>query len=213
MFDALCNWLLDNYPILFFSAVIIAIAIIIIRKYYKFKYSEFNPLRKDVDIILTDNSNINKNIENINTNITTIKACILMVAKDKTAVKVLLQTNSPYSLSPFGEEILKTSGAKKAVDDNLSLLISDIEKEKPLTALDVENKSSEILLKNSNTDIFKEIKDFIFNNPKYKSIDLNLAEIDLDLSIFITIMGIYLRDKYLSAHPEITFDSGSGSGK
>jgi hypothetical protein len=106
----------------------------------------------------------------------------------------IFKVSSPINLTPLGEEILNDITGKSYIDNNEQDLIFKIKNLNPKSELDVETFSKQILFDEFDTDKFIPIKNFIYNNSIYKSIQLNQATI-------ITVMGIYLRDKYLKKYP------------
>jgi len=116
------------------------------------------------------------------------------------AAGIFMMNQSPTRLSVVGIKLLKESGGMKLIDENIDLFISSLKSTLPKTALDVENNSFEVLFKNSDTEMFREVKDFIYNNPVYEGTQINLTSI-------VKISSIYLRDKYFEKHPDILEES------
>ncbi|MBM3405602.1 MAG: hypothetical protein FJY10_12035 [Bacteroidetes bacterium] len=125
-----------------------------------------------------------------------------LISKYADAANIFITSNSPASLTDKGKLLLEKSSGKKLIDDNIDFFISELYKTNPLTALDVENNAFEVIFKNTDKEIFKEVKDYIFNNPVFEGNQLNLSTI-------VKILSIYLRDKYFEKYPEILEQSES----
>lgn len=112
----------------------------------------------------------------------------------------LFQSHSPIQLTPLGERLLIESGGKSFVDENMGMLFSKLSRESLKSPLDVENASTAAILLSTDSDEFTKVKDFIYNNPVYKAEGSN--PVPIEISTMANLMGIYLRDKFLTAHPE-----------
>ncbi|MCB0696822.1 MAG: hypothetical protein KDC07_05625, partial [Chitinophagaceae bacterium] len=80
----------------------------------------------------------------------------------------LFTVNSPLTLSPAGKDLLLKSRSKKYVDDNLDMLIEHMNELGIKSALDSQRLARYIIIEHMPDENFKPIKDYIFNNPKYK---------------------------------------------
>jgi hypothetical protein len=107
---------------------------------------------------------------------------------------------SPLQLSPLGEAILKDTGGDRYIDDNLSALLSRIEEKKYKSPLDVQNYTYMLLVEKSRDDGFVPIKDFVFQNPRYR---FNNKTIDLDLDIVWQVMSLYLRNRFFEERTDL----------
>lgn len=105
---------------------------------------------------------------------------------------------SPLKLSESGKILLKKSTVDKIVGENIEDLILKIEELKLSTAYDVQDKSflvlAEFVLRTSNLE--KEIKDFVFNNPVVEKRNIGFRDV-------IYVGSLLLRDEYLKRHPEL----------
>ena len=155
----------------------------------------------------------NKNIEDLCNSSTQIKSSIIDIKDSIVDLKIsntrivnglitvgcnpdILRATSPHNLTVLGEEILNDIGGKIYIDANEQDLISKIKNLNPKSELDVEDFSKQVLFDEFDSDNFIPIKNFIYNNPLYKNVPLNQATI-------ITILGIYLRNKYFLTYPTI----------
>lgn len=110
-----------------------------------------------------------------------------------------VQENSPLMNTPLGLQLLEASGGKKIVDDHYSEYESQINQRSCPTAYDVQIVSSEIIAEAQDLEYMKPVKDFVYTNPKYNNIPLELDDAQ-------RVMVVYLRDKYLDNHPQIKPD-------
>ena len=102
-----------------------------------------------------------------------------------------MENNGKRELSELGESLFEESGCKLVLQKMGSLFINKMEERKPLTALDVETEAHNLVFILSKGMTFSPVKDFIYNNPVFKGIDI-------DLNIIYHIMGIKLRNLYLT---------------
>lgn len=98
-------------------------------------------------------------------------------------------SHSPVELTDLAKEILEKSGAKEFVDCSLELLRKKIDEKNPQGSLDIQNAATLVIFDLVDAENFKNVKKFIYENPKYKEYDLNVP-------IIINIAALYLRDKY-----------------
>ena len=105
----------------------------------------------------------------------------------------LIVSMSPLQIPPAGFVVVEQSGLKKIMDnpDCHKVILKQIEDMQPATKLDVEQKSIvlfETIMLNS---FMNPVKTYLYENPPMREIMPVLA-------------GLYIRDFYLKAHPEIT---------
>ena len=91
----------------------------------------------------------------------------------------------------------KKSGGKNFVDNSLDFLVSKIDERNPKSNLDIQQLAVSVILDLVDTEALSKIKDFVYQNPKYRSKDISMPTI-------INIVALYLRDKYFELHPELT---------
>jgi hypothetical protein len=108
----------------------------------------------------------------------------------------LFEHNSPIQLTVKGIEVLERSGGKKYLDNNINSLIIEIEEQKYDSAFDVQNFSSIVLFQRAETEDFKLIKNWVYNNPVYKEVNITLVSV-------INVMAVHLRNVYLEKHPDL----------
>jgi hypothetical protein len=176
---------------------------------FVFKYAFFNPL-KDDSIRHRDNFDSEKNattqkrsdcdvkftrlektpdlLSRINDSVLVIK--LFLMSKHEDAVDALSVSHSPISLNEAGERLYTISGAKEILESNIEKYIKKIEALNLKTALDVEEQSLLILYGCSGDDEFTPLKNYVFNNPVFEKLSLNMASICF-------VMSIPLRDEFL----------------
>lgn len=203
MFSNLWEWLFDHYPWVLITLAIVIVAVIICYKIVKFYYTKFKKVEDICDKVETLPDIVNRNTENIEkqvipklnsiSNSLSIITSILFKKGivDKTE---LFKTVSPVNLTDIGMEVLELIGGRQYVESNSERLIEQMKEQNYKSALDVQNQANLLILEQAGSDDFVPIKDFIYQNPQYKTIAL-------DMSTVVTVMGIYLRDKYFEKYP------------
>lgn len=201
----LLKWCFEHWPSLTAVVILIGIAIVITykltTKYHhwtsKITTSENECLKIDGHIVprLTT---IDTSIINLGSSFDSL--LVYLKSKDVTLDPRLIKAFSPIQLTEIGHAILEKSGGKTYVENNLGSLITDMEAQKFKSALDVQNYATIFFIKNFNSDDLITIRNYIYQNPTYKTAD---GEIQINISVINQIMGIYLRDKYFEKHPEL----------
>lgn len=161
-------------------------------------YHRFTVTENDCKTLTTKIDLVQKSVDNVNKSL--LGLVIYLKSKDKTLDTSLFQCNSPIQLTPLGELLLTESGGKKFVNNNLKTLFEKLDASNLKSPLDVENASTAAILMSAEMDEFTSVKDFIYNNPLYRR--EGYEPVPIEISTLANIMGIYLRDKYLDAHPD-----------
>ena len=104
---------------------------------------------------------------------------------------------SPIQLTEFSREVIEKSGGRIFVDLHIDALGKKIEKKGPKGLYDIQDFAYSVIYDFVDTEAFNKIKDFIYHNPVYRHWDMNI-------SLIIQAMAVYLRDKYLEKNPEFT---------
>lgn len=179
-----------NYLIAIFSGT--GFAIISAWGYLFYKTGKYQNIVDEMKITLNNHSNkfnlindkfdklfdtINNKIERIAVKVSALEAGI---ERDR-IYNGLIQKKSPFTITELGYKALTESGALKFIDNNKSILVSQVEAKNPKSSYDVQEFSKEVLSKYTNSDEFIDIKEYIYE----KGIDLE--------SILMT-MTVYLRD-------------------
>lgn len=209
--DIAWDWCTTHQPkiavLLLFSFALIYITYRVIKVWNKLdnvekignanKLSIESEVKPDLDAIIKSVAGIEKSITAL---------VVYLKTKDNSIDSNFFVARSPIQLTEIGLDILDRMNGKEYIDTYENKLISSLENLKPKTALDVENNADVLLLTLSSEDEFNKIKNYIYNNPVYKNKgvdELNDVEINLDLKLAISIMSVYLRNKYLAVHPEL----------
>jgi hypothetical protein len=103
-----------------------------------------------------------------------------------------LQAYSPLQLTEDGEKLIKEVKLDKAFEENTDDFLNCIESEQPKLKYDVEIAAIKSISMLYDNEYMNPVKVFLYNNPN-RSIE-NVAP----------TLGVYIRDKYLEMHPEIT---------
>jgi hypothetical protein len=107
-----------------------------------------------------------------------------------------VQSFSPVSLTIIGTDLLEKSGAKTVVDGKYDEWADILDKSDLKTAYDVQERASGIIAENESDPTMTTIKDFVYKNPKFNDMPLELSDVQ-------RVMVIYFRDTYLERHPQI----------
>lgn len=202
MFEIAFKWVAENYPLLFIIAILIFSAVWITSKakdfYHRLEGAE-TECEKIEGKITPSLLAIDKSINGLDKSAHAL-ITFLTTKHPDLKLDLLIKTNSPVQLTDLGSEILLAIGGKKYIDENTIYLINELSKESIKSALDVENYARIVLIREYSKDSFTPIKNYIYQNPEYKSGDKSYP---LDLATISNLMGIYLRDKYFEVHPEL----------
>ena len=199
--DAIIEYLLSNWPTV---AVIIIVAFAgweMSRKFTKWEYRhdrKHDELEKGVVNIEGKQQKYEQNIEKILRRIDTLER--FLIKNGGADYNEFTQMNSPRQLNPKGRRLYKESGAEsfflEKKDALLRMLTSEMDKIKVKTALDAEMLAIRICYDVSVNEDFKPIKDYIYTHPMFEGTSISVDTIAL-------LMGLELRNLYLSLHPEI----------
>jgi hypothetical protein len=102
-----------------------------------------------------------------------------------------LRAFSPLQLTDKGIEIINAVEFNKIFNENKPDFINFINSENPKTRYDTELSSIKSIVSLFDKEYFYPVKKYLYENP------------GLDERSMRTILGVYVRDKYLEAHPEI----------
>lgn len=103
-----------------------------------------------------------------------------------------LQAYSPLNLTPKGEKLIKSLGFDKIFNEHQDDFCNLIHEERPKLKYDVEKAAIKSISTLYDKDYMNFLKVYFYNNP-----GRNLKNV-------APTFGIYVRDKYLQKHPEIT---------
>ncbi len=164
----------------------------------QFYFVRFRDLEKKSDGISGITERIDDKIEPtlVKINLALDRISRYIITKDSLDPS-FFNTGSPVELNTLAKDILKKSGGKNFVDNSLDFLVSKIDERNPKSNLDIQQLAVSVILDLVDTEALSKIKDFVYQNPKYRSKDISMPTI-------INIVALYLRDKYFELHPELT---------
>lgn len=155
----------------------------------------------DIEKKICDIDEIKKKIDDevspvlVKINSTSDRIARYIITKDSLN-PTFFSAGSPIELNTFAKEVLTESGAKNFIDNSFDFLSSKIDERNPKSALDIQQLAISVIFDLVDTEAFSKVKDFVYNNPKYK-------EQGIDMSIIINISALYFRDEYFKKHPEL----------
>ena len=205
--DAVVSWILENWPVL---GVIVVVAVIVwlISQYV----AKLEASRRKMDSLPCESHKasidklavMNTTVDAINDQVTEISKWIMR--SDGSMIDPLTRKCSPRVMTSLGKQLFELSGAAKVLDENSEFLISELEKKNPKTPYDVEDAAIGVLLGNLSHGMFDPVKNYVYYQPE--TIDLKDengkdCQIRISLNAIVRLMGIRLRDLYLSRHKEI----------
>jgi hypothetical protein len=214
MWEEVFKWFAEHYPMLMVMIVLIVVTFIVAKAYVDWGH-RVKRVEVEVGKINTRLDSIDTRLNDITTSlnklITAFNSLIAhLAAKDPTIRVSLFITRSPTELSEEGNKILVDSGGKAWVDHNEEMLMKDVETyinklHNLPTALDVQTMSPAIVKMRSNSQEFRTIKDYIYNNPFYKASADAIPDLNVPITLdsVANVIGLYLRNLYLEKHPEL----------
>ncbi len=125
---------------------------------------------------------------------------------DPKSIDSLAPKFSPRRMTKAGLSLFEMSGARKALDDGADVFLEQLHERNPQTPLDVEDEAYNVIMQNLSSPVFNEVKNFIYYQPEKITLKNDAGEdieVSISLLVLIRLMSIDLRDRYLSAHPEI----------
>ena len=134
--------------------------------------------------------NMSKTTEKIKVNVKVISDYLTGANADFNHTE--LQAYSPLKLTTKGNELIKKLGFDNVFEKHKDDFCKLIDEESPKLKYDVEKAAIRSISTLYNQDYMGFLKVFFYNNP-----DRNLKNV-------APTLGIYIRDKYLEKHPEIT---------
>lgn len=178
-----------------FSVAQITLLLLTILFYFK----SFSPLVKKVNSIKTNFDDLHNATREIQLHLKTKRGGLTpMHGLEKLN---WANSNSPFILNQRGEWLSEESGIREIINTNSASLIGALEKDGPSNGYDVELFAMKEVANyvESNLEISKKIKDFIYKNPVYETKEIGLNDIYF-------VGSMILRDLYLQKHTEIKLD-------
>ena len=196
MWNAFFQWLTDKSPLMLLI-VVVAVIVWLIAKFY---YKRFKILEERVETLPCDKHE--DTFTQIKEELLQIKT-FLMTKNPKTA-SLFSVKQSPRELNKAGKEVFAEINGEDFLQTNSEKLLNAIARKQPRTALDVEISANEVLIEFVNTDMFNDLKKWVYNSPTKKMlIDGQEKDYAFTIADVCFILSLPLRDKYLSLHPEI----------
>lgn len=115
-----------------------------------------------------------------------------LIRTDKTFSHADLKNYSPLQLSKGGQSLIHDLGFEEIFAQHKGDFFDYIDGEEPKLKYDVEAAAIKSMYVLSDADYMKPLKIFFYNNP------------ERSLQNTAPTLGVYVRDKYLAEHPEIT---------
>lgn len=103
-----------------------------------------------------------------------------------------LRSLSPYQLTKEGNAFINDVGFDDIIAAHQDKFFAYIESEMPSVKYDVETAAIQSVIFLQNEPFMKPLRIYMYNNP------------DRNLENMAATLGIYIRDKFLEVHPEIT---------
>ena len=99
---------------------------------------------------------------------------------------------SPLRITPEGMKYLEEVGFIQVFKDHPEEFLRVIDMDKPKVKYDVEQSAIKTVFALLDKDYFKPVKVYFYNNPNE------------NIRSFAKLAGVYVRDRYLEKHTEIT---------
>lgn len=100
---------------------------------------------------------------------------------------LLISPGSPLKLTELGEDLAQKIDGYNFIEKNKDFFFVLIDKNNPSSDYDVQELSKKVLTDSINHPVLNPIKEYAYENG-------------MSLDIFIGVLGIILRDKYISEH-------------
>jgi len=144
--------------------------------------------QEKVDSLKEDKDKHSKKIDTLKTDVDQLLE--FKVQTQKFIDNKLFQSNSPLTLTPLGEKLVKESGFKVIFGNVKDDLLNKLEKQNPKTKYDTQEKSRALLDGLLEYEAFKPIKTYAFNTGQ-------------DYAQILRAGSILLRNYYFKKHPEL----------
>ena len=203
MWTVILEWLGENYPVLL---IIIAISVVVwvVSRFYYTRYKKTEDTVKNMSgrIDKLPCSKHDESFTQIMEDIAVIRT--FLMTKNPNSAIVFSKKMSPRVLNKAGESLYNDISGDRFLDEHKDFLYKCIDEKLPKTALDVEIAANEVLIENLDSDIFDDLKVWVYNSPTRK---LNLNGEERDYAVTMNdvcfVLSLPLRDMYLNTHSEI----------
>lgn len=196
MWNQVWKWLIENCPLLFLCVILIVVVWFIAKFYYqRFKKTENKVAELPCAVRGEQYNQIKEDLLQIK--------MFLMAKNPKTATMFSVKM-SPRKLNEEGLKLLEEIHGNEFLAANSALFINAMQAKNPQTALDVEVSAHDVLIESLNSEIFNELKHWVYNSPT-RQININgkVEDYSVTLGDVCFVLSLPLRDKYLALHPEI----------
>lgn len=214
METAFWKFLIENWPELTIVIIVAIASGLLVRKFTKWEDKhdqrhddlDKRTMHAKCDTHETEIATIQANLKEMREDIITIKN--VLVFKYKSASDVFSLKNSPRRLNVNGEKVFNDINGKEFLSAHKDFFFSKIDETRPNAALDVENAAYFVLMDNTDNEIFKGLKDFIYKSPTYtlKGGHGEDKPYDLSLPDVCFVLSLPLRDMYLEQHKELSVE-------
>ena len=141
-------------------------------------------------------------IQNLREDVLTIQT--FLTSKFKSSDIVWGYKRSPTTLNENGLKLFEAIKGDAFLAEHKNFFLEKIAAKKPKTPYDVENKAHEVLIENTDNDIYNDLKNWLYYSPAMQITDeKGTRKYVVTLLDVCYVLGISLRDIYLSSHPEL----------
>lgn len=146
---------------------------------------------------------IKKSLEKVGTRCSKMEEYLSMmssvvISKGDVESLEMFTSKSPLFLNDIGVRVLKESPFITIFDANKDKFFATIDESKPSNKYDVEQRSLWAIISNMDESWMSPMKTYFYNHP---IIRIDAGQIDQPK--FMKAASLYIRDKYLEAHPDI----------
>lgn len=166
--------------------------------------NKVNDLRKTENIVSDQGKLLNDILHSLRRNneiLSNISRWVMKMDVDMIEELVIDETTlkySPRQLTDFGKEIFNSVNGEEFLQKNKEIFFEVIKSRKPLTAFDVEELANWALVIKSDSEIFNEIKNYLYELPTQTRVkDGKEYFYELKLNTVCRVLSIRLRDMYL----------------
>ena len=207
MWETIGNWLAVNYPGIFISLIIGGVLVFVVWKMAKFYYTRF---KKTEDAVKDMSGRMDKlpcskhdeSFAQIMEDITVIRT--FLMTKNPNSALAFSKKQSPRVLNSAGESLYNDISGNEFLNEHKDFLYRCIDDKAPKTALDVEIAANEVLIENLDSEIFDDLKVWVYNSPSRKlTINGEDREYAVTMNDICFVLSLPLRDMYLESHPSI----------
>lgn len=213
--DIFLNYLTEHLPT-FVLVLVFAVCLLIFvvwrlaKMWHDFKSLPCSEHTSSISLHKDKISEIAQSLSRIDGNIEMLLKLLPVMSANKENVlsndiPVLSKKNSPKVLNANGVKVSESLKCDDFFANNKDWLVDKLSLFSPKTALDTETFSLAALRIASSDDRFNDIKKLIYNSP-YIKLEVESGEekdFEITLDDVLFVLSLYLRDEYLTRHPEI----------